>query len=194
MTIEEQRNAIIEDAKKALIEVFPFLEDEDMEISDKDAQFYKRLIELQAARNQSNNVPVAEVRYTSHPAKDHIIVWIGEEKPALGTQLYTSPQQSNALEMALERMDRARNILTDGKPTRECNWGMLDTSDLRALIPQPESTAPQQEIPNEMQEIANFKKWFQSVQGIEYQGMYTFAYDAWMARAKSAAQPESDGK
>jgi len=28
----------------------------------------------------------------------------------------------------LERMDRARNILTDGNPTPNCNWGMLDTS------------------------------------------------------------------
>lgn len=35
---------------------------------------------------------------------------------------------------ALERMDRARHILTDGNPRPECNWGMLDTADLRAMI------------------------------------------------------------
>lgn len=31
---------------------------------------------------------------------------------------------------AIDRMDRARSILTDGKPTPRCNWGLLDTSDL----------------------------------------------------------------
>lgn len=36
------------------------------------------------------------------------------------------------LERAIERMDRARMILTDGNPRPECNWGMLDTSDLRS--------------------------------------------------------------
>jgi hypothetical protein len=34
------------------------------------------------------------------------------------------------LQSAIERMDRARNILTDGKPSWSCNWGILDTSDL----------------------------------------------------------------
>jgi hypothetical protein len=33
---------------------------------------------------------VAEVRYTSHPGKDCIIVWIGEGKPEIGDKLYTS--------------------------------------------------------------------------------------------------------
>lgn len=38
------------------------------------------------------------------------------------------------LEDAWTRMDRARNILTDGNPRPECNWGMLDTSlDRRTL-------------------------------------------------------------
>lgn len=36
------------------------------------------------------------------------------------------------LEKALARMDRARDILTDGYPRPDCNWGILDTSDLRA--------------------------------------------------------------
>ncbi len=35
------------------------------------------------------------------------------------------------LNEAIERMDRARNILTGGAPTPERNWGMLDTADLR---------------------------------------------------------------
>jgi len=40
----------------------------------------------------------------------------------------------NALETAWERMDRARKILTDGKPSKHNNWGMLDTTlDRQAL-------------------------------------------------------------
>jgi hypothetical protein len=45
-----------------------------------------------------------------------------------------------ALVEAWERMDRARNILTDGNPRPECNWGMLDTSEDRkafAALSQP---------------------------------------------------------
>ena len=38
------------------------------------------------------------------------------------------------LHRAMERMDRARNVLTGGKPTPICNWGMLDTSDLRRAL------------------------------------------------------------
>ena len=39
-----------------------------------------------------------------------------------------------ALDEAIERMDRARGILTNGAPTPECNWGMLDTADLMPNI------------------------------------------------------------
>jgi hypothetical protein len=49
-----------------------------------------------------------------------------------------APAQSGdtaLLARAIERMDRARNILTDGNPRPECNWGMLDTSDLKAARP-----------------------------------------------------------
>ena len=35
---------------------------------------------------------------------------------------------------AIERMDRARTILTDGNPRPECNWGILATEDLRAHL------------------------------------------------------------
>lgn len=38
------------------------------------------------------------------------------------------------LYQAMERMDRARSILTNGQPSPECNWGMLDTSALRAAL------------------------------------------------------------
>ena len=34
------------------------------------------------------------------------------------------------LNEAIERMERARNILTGGTPAPERNWGMLDTADL----------------------------------------------------------------
>lgn len=52
--------------------------------------------------------------------------------------LYTTPPTAQAamlraaLAKAIERMDRARGILTNDNPRPECNWGMLDTSDLRA--------------------------------------------------------------
>jgi hypothetical protein len=35
------------------------------------------------------------------------------------------------LRSAVGRMDRARGILTNGNPSEQCNWGMLDTSDLQ---------------------------------------------------------------
>ena len=34
----------------------------------------------------------------------------------------------------MDRMDRARAILTDNNPRPECNWGMLDTKLDRAAI------------------------------------------------------------
>jgi hypothetical protein len=43
--------------------------------------------------------------------------------------------EQTVLSEALDRMDRARSILTDDNPRPECNWGMLDTSDLRARLP-----------------------------------------------------------
>jgi hypothetical protein len=51
----------------------------------------------------------------------------------------TNPQQPTreVLEQALERMDRARDILTNGNPRPECNWGLLDTAELRQALAQP---------------------------------------------------------
>ena len=40
----------------------------------------------------------------------------------------------DALRGALDHMDRARDILTDGKPRPECNWGMLATESARAAL------------------------------------------------------------
>ena len=39
-------------------------------------------------------------------------------------------------------MDRARAILTDNNPHPECNWGMLDTTALRAAIEAQENAQP----------------------------------------------------
>lgn len=38
------------------------------------------------------------------------------------------------LEDAATRMERARGILTDNNPRHECNWGMLDTVEIRAFL------------------------------------------------------------
>lgn len=50
------------------------------------------------------------------------------------------------LHNAMDRMDRARNLLTDGNPRPDCNWGMLDASDLRkALAAAPTEAKPAQD-------------------------------------------------
>jgi len=70
-----------------------------------------------------------------------------------GTPLYTHPPESAlqrlteageiqaameriatleaALHLAFAKMDRARDILTDGKPRTDCNWGMLATEAIK---------------------------------------------------------------
>ena len=40
-------------------------------------------------------------------------------------------EEREILDACLELMDRARNILTNNKPTPDNNWGMLDTKFLR---------------------------------------------------------------
>ena len=47
-----------------------------------------------------------------------------------------------ALKQAIARMDRARRILTDGNPTPNCNWGMLDAADLREALAAANSAPP----------------------------------------------------
>jgi hypothetical protein len=41
---------------------------------------------------------------------------------------------TGVLESAIERMDRARGLLTKGNPTPTRNWGMLDTTDLKKVL------------------------------------------------------------
>lgn len=44
-----------------------------------------------------------------------------------------------ALENVVERMERARDILTQGNPRPECNWGMLHTEFAREALAAVES-------------------------------------------------------
>lgn len=46
------------------------------------------------------------------------------------------------LEDAWKRMDRARDLLTDGNPRYECNWGMLDTKLDRAALSESKKDLP----------------------------------------------------
>lgn len=48
-----------------------------------------------------------------------------------------TPNLREAAQAAMERMERARNVLTDGNPRPECNWAMLDTTELRAALSAP---------------------------------------------------------
>ena len=65
----------------------------------------------------------------------------------------TTPERE-ALAEAIKRMDRARNILTDGKPTPMCNWGMLATEDLKPVLAATPPAAPAQAIPADVQAAA----------------------------------------
>lgn len=57
-----------------------------------------------------------------------------DENDAGGLSALTKELETTRCKLAhaIARMDRARNILTNGNPTPECNWGMLDTTDLRS--------------------------------------------------------------
>jgi hypothetical protein len=183
MTIEEQRKAIIEDASRKEFEAaFPmparvkysarqnkYVPDGNATGEDFDiAGIYEaRWQTWQAARNQSNKVPVAW-RYDEKTwAKDTYTSIYSEAPPEQNpeltkrcvnvTPLYTSPQQSNALEMAADKSDIV-NILHDYKNLagnlrdfhreQKLQQAIDEIVKLRALIPQPESTAPQQAIPS----------------------------------------------
>lgn len=66
-------------------------------------------------------------------------------RAALAAQLGVVPSNlvRAMLHNAMDRMDRARNLLTDGNPRPDCNWGMLDASDLRkALAAAPTEAKP----------------------------------------------------
>jgi hypothetical protein len=51
-------------------------------------------------------------------------------------------EQRQALAEAIRRMDLARDILTDGNPRPDCNWGLLATEDLRAALTTHEANVP----------------------------------------------------
>lgn len=70
-----------------------------------------------------------------------------------------------ALKAALDRMDRARNLLTNGKPTPECNWGMLDTSDIRAALSQQAAQEPQPigEVKDNPDDLGTYVDWYGDV-------------------------------
>jgi len=57
-----------------------------------------------------------------------------QEDPRQAVASEVDASLRHCLSSCLERMDRARRILTDDKPRPACNWGMLDTSDIRANL------------------------------------------------------------
>jgi hypothetical protein len=77
------------------------------------------------------------------------IVHAGDEARAEATRLAERGRVlTMMLELAWGRMDRARDILTKGEPTPNCNWGMLNTAlDRKAL-----SAAPA-DVPSEMNAV-----------------------------------------
>ncbi len=79
-------------------------------------------------------------RYAKCPAC-HSVVPVTSEFAASPADL------RKLLEDALERMDRARNILTNDAPSWHCNWGMLDTKDIRSALAAPAWTTAAPTVP-----------------------------------------------
>jgi len=71
----------------------------------------------------------------------------------------------DALRGAIERMDRARSILTGGKPSPECNWGMLDTSDLVGALSTPPAAPTTSQQAGEVTELELFEEWIEQEAG-----------------------------
>ena len=84
---------------------------------------------LIAANNDLNNALMAEA--LSAEGLADVQAMLMTENKALAEQVRVLRE---ALQDASNHMDRARNILTDGKPTPECNWGMLATESARAAL------------------------------------------------------------
>lgn len=102
-----ERDAIIEDALKADIEklwasihAWAFLgQESERELID---EIKDNFAKLQASRHQSNNVPVAWL-HIQGDYKEASMRELDDDEVAMGwfqKPLYTSPQQTNALEMA----------------------------------------------------------------------------------------------
>jgi hypothetical protein len=117
--------------------------------------------------------------------KTHIRAYASEAvRDALATQ-------TQVLNAAFERMDRARGLLTDHNPRPMCNWGMLDTTDLRAQL------ATQAPALTDEQEREAFEAWsvqeefgyrnedgeYRDTEEVPGSAMFT----AWKARALLAA-------
>jgi hypothetical protein len=94
------------------------------------------LLAWQAARNQSNNVPVA--CYTKAYGVQLLKAGILANLPD-NSLLYTSPQQSNALEMAAKVLDDWINTSKAYGFTGDAENYETIQSQIRDLIPQPES-------------------------------------------------------
>jgi hypothetical protein len=81
-----------------------------------------------------------------------------------------TPDLRKLLQDALERMDRARSILTNDAPAWHCNWGMLDTKDIRAALAAPAWTTAAPTVPG-WRDISEAPKddtliigWYESVE------------------------------
>jgi hypothetical protein len=151
MTIEEQRKAIIEDASRKEFEEWANKEFTTQDLTGAWIDGYYIYSDLQdcwrgwqAARNQSNNVPVAWTNVThSGVITETHRQYLAEHYPNSPNDkvvpLYTSPQQSNALEMAAK--------VCEGLIAKSLDWDVrvqndpfkIAADEIRKLIPPPES-------------------------------------------------------
>jgi hypothetical protein len=165
MTIEEQRKAIIEDASRKEFEAWYAPRDISVETAKVNypsvgEDVIKAVIAIvkdeswhswQAARNQSNNVPVA-IEVDAEKLAEHLGIELEDSyeagsKYSIGdTELLriynagkTSPQQSNALEMAAKVCDEQAKELREFAEPLGAGIAESCANLIRALIPQPES-------------------------------------------------------
>jgi hypothetical protein len=119
----------------------------DLVAENRALRLHAETLEVQVAWCRNNILPVFDshleslrkVRELEAPKSEHDRRSLADKKAlevidgqririaSLEQELLQAAAQ---IEGAVERMDRARNILTNGQPTPNCNWGMLDTSDL----------------------------------------------------------------
>jgi hypothetical protein len=114
------------------------------------------LLAWQAARNQSNNVPVAWMNEKLCIIKSSTKALNEVELSDYNIPLYTSPQQSNALEMAAKVLDDWINTSKAYGFTGDAENYETIQSQIRALIPQPESTAPQT---SQSEPVTSLEEW-----------------------------------
>lgn len=118
--------------------------------TDPPDPLFETLCDMALAALPSAQEPVAWLVWTPHCEFEYKVFANRDEADGFAAanehddpeELFTAPPPPEAmlkelrevLTDALTRMDRARYILTNGKPTPECNWGVLDASDIRARI------------------------------------------------------------